>query len=496
MTNTGYLARHEKYIDRRIAAISGGLANSDRDCGKQPEKQISTLQAIIEFLTGGKSPPPSLSGDALASVNELRVLIDRWDILRDGDIVGYIYLNIQSTSKRKGHGRYFTPRDVVEYLVRQTVDRITVSPDFRVLDPACGSGQFLIALYKALMELHVGGGTRPRQAARRIIGQILYGTDCDPLAVRIARYNLMRISGLMKIKNNIYNIDYIFDDSDTLSRLQPEGFTLVIGNPPWGSTLTTEEKRYLRNRYSVARSGINTFTVFIEKSLALLSGRGQVAFLVPEAFLNIKAHSASRTLLLERTKIQDIALWGEKFKGVFAPAVSFVARAEPDGAEKSRNIVRVHAPACGNDDTETLIPQAYYARTPHSIFNVHYSRRAVNLIARIEGQDCFSLRDRAQFFLGIVTGNNLRHIRNSPSPGHPDPIIIGRDLAQYRVAYSGHYFKYDPAELQQVAPRALYLSKNKLLYKFIGRRLVFAMDRLGYYSLNNVNGLLSCQCFP
>ena len=215
-----------------------------------------------------------------------------------------------------------------------------------------------------------------------------------------------------------------------------------------------------------------------------------MAFLLPEAYLNIKAHSDSRRQVLQHMRILDITSWGERFKGVFAPSVSLIAAREDSPVARQRNIVRIFSPVVKGKETATFIPQAHYLATPQNIFNIHYSRRAADLISRIEEKECRYLKGTARFFLGVVTGDNPRHLRDAHSEEAPDPIIIGRDLAQYRIDFSGHYFKYDPSTLQQVAPQELYLSRRKLLYRFIGRRLVFALDTQGRYSLNNVNGLI------
>ena len=71
-----------------------------------------------------------------------------------------------------------------------------------------------------------------------------------------------------------------------------------------------------------------------------------------------------------------------------------------------------------------------------------------------------------------------------------EPIITGKDLSQYIIRQHSNYFKFDPENLQQVAPGHLYKTPDKILYKFIGKKLTFAIDRHGHYSLNNVNGII------
>ncbi len=479
MNRKHYLSRHGKYVDYRIALLGC------RDLRDDEER--SSPCGMLSYLMDHAPLPAELPGESRRALEDLKDLLHRWDLLRDGDLLGYVHQELQARQTRKRHGRYFTPRDIVDYIVSRALTPVPRGAPPLILDPACGSGQFLIAAYAFLSD---SGDRRrgTRRNAEDLIRNRLHGIDIDPVAASICRWNLSRVSGIEEGEiKNIDNYNYLFNN---LRAGETSGFTAVLGNPPWGSRLSADERRAACEQYSSAVSGVNTFTLFIERTRELLAPGGTMAFLLPEAYLNIGAHSVSRRQVLEHMRILDIAAWGERFRGVFAPSVSFIAAREESPVARSRHIVRISAPSENGSATATLIPQAHYDSTPQNIFNIHYSRRAVELISRIEDGECFHLKGTARFFLGVVTGDNPHHLRDARSHEAPDPIIIGRDLSQYRIDYSGHHFRFDPGTLQQVAPRELYLTPNKLLYKFIGRRLVFALDTEGRYSLNNVNALI------
>uniref|UniRef100_UPI0035AF6D88 Eco57I restriction-modification methylase domain-containing protein n=1 Tax=Promineifilum sp. TaxID=2664178 RepID=UPI0035AF6D88 len=124
---------------------------------------------------------------------------------------------------RKAGGVYYTPTYIVEYIVRQTVGRLVEghAPDpagpasrLRVLDPACGSGSFLLGAYQFLLDWHLAGylqdvkkwsrkrgGTLHQTAAgeyrltlaerKRILLDNLYGVDIDPQAVEVTKLSLL-----------------------------------------------------------------------------------------------------------------------------------------------------------------------------------------------------------------------------------------------------------------------------------------------------------------
>lgn len=476
-----YISAHRKYVDYRIARLSSYVTLTGS----------TGIPPLLDSLMHPGAPIPSSFedpglADAREAFLELRELIRGWDILEQGDIIGYLYQQFESTADKKRKGQYFTPGEIVGYLVDTALGEEVRPTIPAILDPACGSGQFLIAAYRALIRRYP---VTPKEIMAR-----LHGFENDPIAASIARFNLSRIANLPEAEIRVFRRNYLFRDdlgfAGETTAVDTNKFDLIIGNPPWCSKFTLEEKQYYRRAYRSASSGINTFTLFIERSFDLLGERGRLAFLLPEAYLNIKAHRGSRAIVLESAVIDDISLWGEQFKGVFAPAVSVIMTHEQDREVRTRHIVNIRTAIDRAGGTALLVPQASYGRANDQIFNINYSRRAVSILSCIEQQETFTLRDNAKFFLGIVTGNNGRHISATPDPVHPDPIIVGKDVSQYRIDFSDHYFRYDPSDLQQVAPQHLYLHPAKVLYKFIGKRLTFAIDRDGHYSLNNVNGFI------
>jgi len=175
--------------------------------------------------------------------------------------------------RRKEHGIYYTPGWVVQYIVENTVGQFlkenSKHPDridnLRVLDPACGSGSFLIRAYECLLQHHaqtlrIDVDDLPMQLRARILRRNIFGVDIDPQAVEIARLNLLirmvrKREPLPELKDNIrLGNSILFGDekqmrallgSDYLERrpfdwwkefpeiMNEGGFDVVIGNPPY-----------------------------------------------------------------------------------------------------------------------------------------------------------------------------------------------------------------------------------------------------------------------
>jgi hypothetical protein len=116
---------------------------------------------------------------------------------------------VRGSGVRKATGSFYTPQPIADYLVRRTLGPLVrdATPErvlqLRILDPAMGSGAFLVSACRFLADayeaalIRTGGyhgsdfGERERVAARRAIAErCLYGVDVNPMAVQLARLSL------------------------------------------------------------------------------------------------------------------------------------------------------------------------------------------------------------------------------------------------------------------------------------------------------------------
>ena len=173
----------------------------------------------------------------------------------------------ESKEHRKEQGIYYTPSYIVDYIIKNTVGEYikTHKPEeirnMKILDPACGSGSFLIRAYNELesywskqegletARLDVQGDQQFYSRKVEILKNNIFGVDLDPKAVEIAQLNLLlqiseRKQKLPLLQDNIKNGNSLIDDpsvSDKAFKWEEEfpeimkggGFDVVIGNPPY-----------------------------------------------------------------------------------------------------------------------------------------------------------------------------------------------------------------------------------------------------------------------
>lgn len=88
----------------------------------------------------------------------------------------------------------------------------------------------------------------------------------------------------------------------------------IIGNPPWGYDFSEDEKVILKANFkSISNKSIESYDVFIEQALRNLTLGGHLAFVLPEALLNVKAHTSIRNIILSSCSIRHLDFLGNAF---------------------------------------------------------------------------------------------------------------------------------------------------------------------------------------
>ena len=437
-------------------------------CQKQ-RRSLSSNNLVKSFVDGtlDVSGFSKLIDDLLGCRNELVDNVDldspvfehKVDYVEDDDTLGFAYISLMNLGRRKSKGTYYTPVEVVKKLVFHLKDTSVITGKY-VLDPCCGSGNFLLEIGK-----HTG------------TPELLYGQDIDPIAIHITRISFA-------LKFDILDLNFLYSHftcADTFRSLPVDSPDIIIGNPPWGGDIPEDQLEDLSSRFETARKRtMDTFSLFTEYALKLLPPNGILAFVLPESILTVKAHSIIRSVVLRECNFKFAHYLGEAFKGVQCPSIIL-------GVEKSEAKV-------------PGVPKVYHNGECYSLqSNRQISVERFNFRVTDEIQDCLDmlsnnidftyLLNQAEFALGIVTGNNSSYVSNARLPGY-EPVLKGSDISKYRFAFNGNYIKFEPQNFQQVAPTELYRATEKLLYRFISDTLVFAYDDQQTLSLNSCNILI------
>lgn len=375
------------------------------------------------------------------------------------DTLGFIYISLRDLSERKQAGVYYTPVRIVNRLIGALFAEKSFKKE-TFFDPCCGSGNFLLGL--------IDKGVSVKR---------IYGQDIDDISISLARINMFLLDNSLSKRD----LDSHFICGDTLKQSFSQKFSVVLGNPPWGSVFSEKDIHFLKKEYRTARlKGIESYGVFIEKGLKSIDKDGYLAYILPESVLSVAAHSQTRKLISENASFKFISFLGNIFSGVQCPAIIVGVKKDSLGNTKGCKVV--------NNDKEFAISKNRNLNSCLFSFNVDDGEYAC--IKTIENiANAKYLGNNAKFALGIVTGNNKEFLKKIKG-GSEEIILKGSDILRYSIKESGNYIKFTPNSFQQVAPVEIYRAKEKLLYRFISEVPVFAYDNRQTLSLNSCNILI------
>lgn len=190
----------------------------------------------------------------------------------DVDVKGEAFeglLEKSASEGKKGAGQYFTPRPLIQSVVRAMKPDPRTKADFIIADPSCGTGGFLIAAYEWLMK--ETKGALDRDSIKRIKNKTYYGQELVPRPARLAMMNLFLhgVTSEIKIGDTIYEP---FDGKK---------FDCILTNPPFGTKGANQAPE--REDFTIGTS--NKQLNFVQHYLSALKPGGRAAVVLPDNVL-------------------------------------------------------------------------------------------------------------------------------------------------------------------------------------------------------------------
>ncbi|OFX28329.1 MAG: hypothetical protein A2X08_12670 [Bacteroidetes bacterium GWA2_32_17] len=223
------------------------------------------------------------------------------------DAKGLAFQKFLSHHEKDGRGQFFTPEPVIDFCV----EMMQPKPDETIIDPACGSGGFLMSALKFLQKNNLELNTS------KSVSSHLFGLDINKSIARIAKMKLLLESNG---KTNVICTNSLEDlDSIKLSVSQKDGFNIVLTNPPFGAKITntsTLSKFDLGHKWSnydkeyhktkVVYPNQNAEILFIERCIQLLKEGGRMAIVLPNGNFENPSLEYLRYYIKLKTKILAI----------------------------------------------------------------------------------------------------------------------------------------------------------------------------------------------
>lgn len=291
-----------------------------RNRGWAAEKRIVTRQhlALLADFVSGKLDMPSGQGCLWSQY--------AFDVI-PLEFISSIYETFV-TERAADEGIFYTPPHLVDFVLDKVLPWDGDRWDLTVLDPACGSGIFLVKTFQRLIfrwKRANPGVPMRAETLRRLLERNLFGVDKDPHAVRVACFSLY-LAMCDEIDPRHYWTQVIFppmrgerlicadffQESHEGFRTAEDGrsYDLILGNAPWGEKLLTEDAREWAKQnggWPLANLGIGA--LFLPKCAGLLKDGGRIAMIQSASSLLFNRHSravAFRKKLLEVFRVEEI----------------------------------------------------------------------------------------------------------------------------------------------------------------------------------------------
>jgi len=420
---------------------------------------------------------------------------------------------------RKEQGIYYTPTYIVDYIVKNTVgellkDRKVDPKKIKILDPACGSGSFLINAHEYILK-----ASESKRNQLDILTENIYGVDLDQKAVEIARLNLLLKSAVKREKlptlmDNIKRGNSLIDD-ESLSKkafnwdekfkeiMKGGRFDIVIGNPPWISfglrgvgKLDKKESQYYRDHYKTAEYKLSTYALFIERAIELLSPGGYFGFILPDSFLLGRYFSKLRRYILDTCSIKQIVFINYDVfskKATTGKNILLILQKESDPNTRKKNVVKI-TKFNTKEEFQTKnyaqfeYSQKYFEGIVYNRFRLFFKKEDKELVEGIE-RDSTPLNKFMQGHTGVrsLIGQKKIITKTKKSKTWQEGLVSGSQIGRYWLKYEGDFINIDPKLLNKGGWDPKVILNDKIMIRQTGDNIYATLDTKKYYHLNNIH---------
>jgi type I restriction-modification system DNA methylase subunit len=262
------------------------------------------------------------------------------------DIIGRVYEELIPDVERHRLGQYYTPPPIIELITEMCIK----SPEDKVLDPACGSGGFLVKAYHKLKDLKKKENpfADDEKLHEEILNQ-LYGIDINQFPAQLSSINLaIRNLKVASRHMNILVSDFFKVKSSV--GIFPKEVDVVVTNPPYTRQEEMEYKDQIREEALIysdgskipldARAGI--YAYFFTHSAKFLKNHGMMGQITSDTWLDVGFGEDLKRFFLDHFKIHAIIWYDVRAfeKALVGTCITILEKEDESKEDRDNNIVK------------------------------------------------------------------------------------------------------------------------------------------------------------
>lgn len=256
-----------------------------------------------------------------------------------GDLFHIFYQKLVSANIRHNLGEFYTPPELASNMITETYKF-----GQKVMDPACGTGIFLLEILRTIINDNQSSLSEKIGAVQKI-----FGFDINPLACALARLNIILALEFSEIdypwhEIHIFHESVLFWENKYFSLNDIiHQFDLIVGNPAW---ITIKNMQHLNYKAKVKNlavqlgfkpkphqiPNIEISALFLFQCREFLKTNGSIALVVSNAFITGSNHATTRTF----PELDNIRIWSFDFDIFSVPHICIFAKYSP-GLIRSEN---------------------------------------------------------------------------------------------------------------------------------------------------------------
>jgi len=468
------------------------------------------------------------------SISDLEKIKEKAEEKDDADIE-----DVGNVGKRKKDGIFYTPDYIVDYIVNNSLGTYlrekeeelksehnlkedildknykkreqkvyekyqSFLENIKILDPACGSGAFLVKVFDYLLAEHKRVGSilqgkllDDEEVYKSILQNNIFGVDLNEESVQITKLSLWlktarKNEQLTSLDKNIKCGNSLIDDPEVAGNkafdwskefskiMDGGGFDVIVGNPPYirPHHLSKSDKEFFWKEYTTFEAKSDIYAVFTEFSLNLLKDGGELGFIMPHTWMYLESFEKLRNMILENFRLHELT---KPHKKVFSGAqVNTVILNIKKSTPEYTNVSRI--------DKEGVVTYVGEKKQIEWL-----NQKTINL--SLEYDQIFkkidSNSDKTGDFLdihyGFKTADDDKFLTKNPENTSEYKKVLRRsDFGRYYTDFKGEYVHYRPDLMRENKKTARPGTKErfetkKMVVMDIATEIIATIDNENFY---------------